>query len=195
MTHLVDIAAVLPLHPHQQDAGAAYDRRQVPSGSRPVWCVVASLPKAERTAHAALHRYGFEAYLPLITIRWRDRTWHTNALWPGYLFVRLDLSRPWHPVRNCPGVYSLLSTNGIPSICPTAVIEALQATEASRARVIPENGWAAPGMPCSLATGAFSGHPAVVLSVGRRKALVAAIMFGGVRQMVVALDNLRQRGE
>jgi len=87
----------------QQDAATAYERCQAPSGSRPVWCVVATLPRQERTAYAELHRRGFEAYLPLITTRWRDRTWHTSPLFPGYVFVRIRLDQPWNPVRYAPG--------------------------------------------------------------------------------------------
>jgi hypothetical protein len=129
MTHLVDIAAGLP-YSAQQDAGQLIAAK---CGRRPRWCVIASYPKAERRAHAALHLKGFEPYLPLITYRWADRTWHTGPLFPGYLFVRIDLAKPWHPVLHAPGVFSLLATDGIPSPCPCAVIEALQATEAARA--------------------------------------------------------------
>ena len=185
-------AAFLP----QQVAAAAYERSQVPSGSRPVWCVVASLPRAERTAHAELHRRGFQAYLPLLTTRWRDRTWHTGPLFSGYLFVKLDLTKPWNPVRYAPGVFSLISVDGIPSICPDAAISALQATEAIRATPTPPSALWAPGMPCRLAAGTpFQGHDAVVTEVEDDTARVALLMFGHLREISLPLDCLTTRDD
>ena len=167
---------------------------------RPGWYVVTSQPKAERTAHASLHRAGYEPYLPLLTVRRTDRSYHTSALFPGYLFVRLDLARPWYPIRYAPGVYSLLSVDGIPSICPDGVILALQASEALRATPLPDNASWAPGMPCSLATGPLSGHQGVVTQIGRAfggtdMAFVALMMFGHLREVSVPLDCLKARDE
>ena len=161
----INAAALLP----QQAAASAYSRCQAPSGSRPVWCVVAAKPKAERTAHAELHRRGFTAYLPLITTRWRDRTWHTGPLFSGYLFCRIRLDQPWNPVKLCPGVFSLISVDGIPSICPEAAVDALRASEHLRATPQPSSAFWAPGMACRLAVGTpFAGHDAVVTEISRR---------------------------
>ncbi len=182
-------AAILP----QQVAAPAYKRCQVPSGSRPVWCVVASLPRSERTAHAELHRRGFTAYLPLITTRWRDRTWHTGPLFNGYLFCRIRLDQPWNPVKLCPGVFSLISVDGIPSICPDAVLDALRASEHLRAIPQPPSALWAPGTPCRLAAGPFAHHDAVVTEVEDHTARVAILMFGQLRQVSVSLDCLTTR--
>jgi transcription antitermination factor NusG len=192
---MLDAATAPALHPDQQDAATAYDRCQVPSGSRPVWCVAATLPRSERIAHAELHRRGFEAYLPLITTRWRDRTWHTSPLFPGYLFVQLDLARPWNPVRYAPGVFCLLATNGIPSICPDGALEALRAGDALRASPRRETTQWAPGVPCRPATGPFRDHPAVVASVQRETATITLMLFGHLRTVSVPLDALAPRGD
>jgi transcription antitermination factor NusG len=165
------------------------------SGSRPVWCVVAALPKAERTAHAELHRRGFPAYLPLLTARLPNRHYRTGPLFPGYLFVQLRLDRPWNPVRYCPGVFSLLSIDGIPSICPDAAVEALQATEALRATPTPDSRYWAPGMPCSLGKPhALIGVPAIVTAVHDHDiADITMIMFGQLRSLSVHVDSLVHR--
>jgi transcription antitermination factor NusG len=184
-------AAMLP----QQVAASAHSRCQAPSGSRPIWCVVASLPRAERTAHAELHRRGFTAYLPLITTRWRDRTWHTSPLFSGYLFCRIRLDQPWNPVRYAPGVFSLISVDGIPSICPDAAVDALRATEALRATPTPPSALWAPGMPCRLATGALAGHQGVVTEVGADTARVALLMLGHLREISLPLDCLTSRDD
>jgi transcription antitermination factor NusG len=158
------------------------------------WHVVASYPKAERRAYAALHLKGYEPYLPLLTVRRPDRSYHTAALFPGYLFIRLDLQRPWYPIRYAPGVYSLLTTDGSPTVCPEAVILALRAGDALRAAPLPATASWAPGMACSLATGPLRHHPAVVTDVGRETATVAILMLGQLCQARVPLDALTQRG-
>jgi transcriptional antiterminator RfaH len=189
---MLDATRSLDLPAHERESsrprGAA-----LPSGSRPAWCVVATLPKAERRAHASLHRSGFNAYLPLLTVRWRDRSWHTGPLWPGYLFVHLDLTRPWHPVTYAPGVFQLISLNGTPSICPDAVLSVLQATEAERASPPPKTACWPPGTPCSLAVGPFQGMDAVVLSVHRNIASVGIMCLGALRSVSVDVQCLVAR--
>jgi transcription antitermination factor NusG len=187
---MLDAAPLTRLDEPQQDVAHPIPA-PTPSGSRPVWCVVATKPKAERTAHAELHRRGFTAYLPLLTTRRRDRSWRTGPLFPGYVFVRMRLDQPWNPVRYAPGVYSLLSIDGIPSICPDAVLDALRASEALRATPLPNTASWAPGMACKPATGPFRHHPAVVISVQRETATIACIMFGHLRNVSVPLDCLK----
>ena len=193
---MLDAATHARIHTPGRTSGKPTIPAARPSGCRPTWHVVAAYPKAERRAHAALHLKGFEPYLPLVTVRWHDRSLHTGPLFPGYLFVRLDLSRPWHPVRYAPGVFNLISVDGTtPSICPEAVVEALQATEHLRATPTPAGALWAPGMPCRLATGPFEGHDAVVTQVTANVAFVAILMFGHLREVslpaecLVARDN------
>jgi transcriptional antiterminator RfaH len=163
---------------------------------RPGWYVVTAQPKAERTAHASLHRAGYKPYLPLLTVRRPDRSYHTSALFPGYLFVRLDLARPWYPIRYAPGVYGLILTDGIPSLCPEATVEALQATEAMRATPLPATASWAPGMACSVRKGyALEGLPAVITHAATETANIAVMLFGHLRNILVPLDALAPRGE
>jgi transcription antitermination factor NusG len=191
---MLDAAPHTRLDADQQDAAAAHERCQAPSGSRPVWCVVATYPQAERRAHAALHRVGFHAYLPLITVRWADRTWHTRPLFPGYCFVRMRLDRPWSPVTYAPGVFSLLSFDGKPATCSDAAVDALQATEALRATPTPQISQWAPGMPCRLRKGhPMEGADAVVTDVGATIARIAIMMLGHLRNVSVHLDALAPR--
>src|SRR5215475_3890608 len=192
---MLDAISSTRLDSHAQDVAHACRFAPTPSGSRPAWCVAASLPKTERRAHAELHRRGFETYLPLITVRRPNRHSHTGPLFPGYLFVRLDLSRPWNPVTYCPGVFGLINVNGIPSICPDGAVEALQALEHARRDLLPEMPVWAPGMPCRLATGVFEGHQAVILSASRKMATVALMMPGHLCETTVSLDALAPRSD
>jgi transcription antitermination factor NusG len=111
-------------------------------------------------------------------------------LFPGYLFVRLDLARPWHPVTYAPGVFQLLKTDGTPAVCPDTAVEAVRSAvdgaEALAASPIP---WE-PGTPCSLATGPLRGQKGVVLRVQKDRALVALMVFGVLRQVEAPLASL-----
>ena len=178
-------------HP-QQDLGQAADFAPMPSGSRPTrWYVLATHHRAEMRAHACLHLRGWKPYLPLITIRTPKREYRTQALYPGYLFVSLDLSRPWHPVTACPGVFSLLSIEGMPTPCPYGVVEALRAGEEAR-RTTPTDPPArwAPGAVCAPAEGMLAGHRGVILRVTRSHAVVALVILGGLREVTIPLDSL-----
>lgn len=167
-----------------------------PSGCREKrWFVVASKPNAERRAYAALHLKGYQPYLPLITVRRRDRSYHTRALFPRYLFVNLDPSKPWYPLRYAPGVFGLITVEGIPIPCPQGAVEAIQEAEATRALLPPVRQRWSPGQACTLDSGPFQNCDAVVLKVGTEMCLVALMMFGCLREVAVQLDCLKTRDE
>ena len=193
---MLDVTTQRVIDRSQQDVGQARDFAPMPSGCRPKrWFVVASYPRAERRAHAALHLKGYCPYLPLVTVRRPDRSYHTHALFPGYLFVHLDPAKPWYPIRFAPGVFSLLTIEGIPNPCPAGAVEALQATDAARASPLPASSYWAPGMPCSLAVGTLAAVPGVVLEVRDDMAFVSTMMFGHLREISVSVDCLRARDE
>jgi transcription antitermination factor NusG len=184
-------AALLP----QQVAAHASDPRATACGSRLPWCVVTSQPRAERTAHAELHRRGFEAYLPLCTWRRPNRHWSTGPLFPRYLFVRMDPNASWNPVLYAPGVYSLLFSGEKPGTVAEAVLDALRAGEEARGIPTTQDTLYRPGAPCEAVLGGGSRVEAVVMAVNGQKVRVSAIMFGQMREMTVEISNLRLRGE
>ncbi|HEY2418585.1 MAG TPA: transcription termination/antitermination NusG family protein, partial [Steroidobacteraceae bacterium] len=151
-------------------------------------------PKAERRAHAALHHRGYDPYLPLITVR-RRSVWHSEPLFPGYLFIHLDPQRPWYPIRWAPGVYHLLTVAGMPQPCAEGAVEAVQAAEALRAPEPPARPAIAPGDAVRLAAGPLAGHQGLVLSVHRDQARIAVMMLGQLRNLAVPLDACEPRGD
>jgi transcription antitermination factor NusG len=176
-----------------QDAAHAYDLAPTPSGRRatgPRWYVLATYAQGEKRAHAALHLKGFEVYLPLLTVRKPNRHYHTGALFPGYLFCHLDLSRPWHAVRYAPGVFSLLEIEGMPTPCPCGVVEALRAGEEARRTPTASETPHRPGDACGVAHGALAGHRGAILRVTSQRAVVALVIFGGLREVTLPLDSL-----
>jgi transcription antitermination factor NusG len=193
---MLDTTANTPALLPQQVAAHASDSRATTRGSRLPWCVVTSQPRAERAAHAELHRRGFEAYLPLCTWRRPNRHWSTGPLFPRYLFVRMDPNTSWNPVLYAPGVYSLLLSGEKPGTVAEADISALRAGDALRASPTPPSALWAPGMACRLGKGhTLEGVDAVVSEVGPTKALVATMMFGHLRDIAVNLDCLAPRAD
>jgi transcriptional antiterminator RfaH len=189
---------------HQQATGHAYDPARTPSGSRPGprWFVVSTYPQAERRALDHLQQQGYDAYLPLCTIRRRDRVLRTLfhpvevPLFPSYAFVSFDPQHdPWRPIVNTLGVYALLRRpDGIPNPVAMGSVEALQAMDALRGSISPPGASWAPGMPCSPAVGTpFAGHPAVVVSVTGQRAIIAMLLFGELRQVSVDVNSLVAR--
>ena len=192
---MLDAAPACRLDPNEREPGRPCVA-SLPSGCRQgTWHVVASYPKAERRAHAALHLKGYEPYLPLLTVRRSDRSYHTSALFPGYLFCRLDLRRPWYPIRYAPGVYGLILTNGVPSICPEAAVDALRASEPFRATPRPETTQWLSGALCSPANGMFQGHRAVILAIHPPNATIGLMFLGQLRQIRMPIDCLVPAGE
>lgn len=94
------------------------------------WYIVHALPKAERKAEWNLGAQGFRTFLPqfLKSVRHaRQLKTVRAALFPGYLFVILDLNRDrWLSVRSTVGVsYLLAHRDGQPIPVPVGVVEAL----------------------------------------------------------------------
>lgn len=190
---MLDAATTTALHPDQRVAAHASDAAPAPCRSILAWCVAATVPKAERLAHAELHRRGFEAYLPLITARRPNRHYRIGPLWPGYLLVKLDLTRPWHPVRACPGVFSLLSMDGKPSIVADSLVESLQdALHGAEALAATPTHWK-PGTPCSVVLGPANGMSGVVVHTNGNHIIVATMFLGTLRQISVGAECLTHR--
>lgn len=192
MTHLVDIAADLPLTARN---GAGHS----PCGSR--WAVCQTHPQAERWALANLTRQGYQAYLPLCTVNRRDRATPTLThrvqapLFASYVFVQPGSH--WAPIAHTIGVSRLLMAGNHPHYLPYGLTEALQAAEELR-RTHPSgkpSGWL-PGTPCALGKGMpMGGLPAVVLSVSRNRVRIGIMFLGDIRVVNVPPECLKPREE
>jgi transcriptional antiterminator RfaH len=95
------------------------------------WYVVNTLAHQEDRARVNLARQGYEAWLPRI-MRSRRHARRFDVirapLFPGYLFVRLDLDRQqWRSVRGTFGVRQLIAFSERPAPLPVGFLEALQA--------------------------------------------------------------------
>jgi len=97
------------------------------------WYVVHTQPQAESRAVDNLRRQGYEAYLPRYR-KWRRHARRSEivaaALFPRYLFVRLDITAErWRPILSTFGVCGLILQGGMPAPVPEGIVEGIQAHE------------------------------------------------------------------
>jgi transcriptional antiterminator RfaH len=100
------------------------------------WYVARVHPHRETTAQFNLDRLGFRSFAPRTrrTVRHARKLRSVSApLFPGYVFLILDLSRDrWRCVNSAFGVASLIMGTEQPIPVPSGIVEALLvATEAS----------------------------------------------------------------
>ena len=170
-----------------------------PPECRGNWAVAQTRPQAERWAQSNLRRLGYETYLPLITVRRRDRAirslWHRVEipLFPSYLFVQHCNPDLWRPIREAPGVQCVLLCGNRIQYARAGAVEALRADEALRAAQPPETSQWHPGAAVAVTAGAFFGHPAVIAAVTRKSAIITILIFGSPRNVTVPLSCLTRR--
>lgn len=123
------------------------------------WYVVSTLPHQEGRAETNLRRQGYSTWLPRFqrSRRHARRIDTTLApLFPGYLFVQLDLDRDaWSSINGTYGVRQIISQNDRPARVPDDFIDALQNTLDQHGLVgVPER-WLQPGLKVRVLSGPF----------------------------------------
>jgi transcriptional antiterminator RfaH len=145
--------------------------------TRSHWYAAALQLHADAMARAHLERQGFSVFAPVLirTVRHaRQFVTRRVPLFPGYLFVRLELGRDrWRAVNGTRGVRALLTAGDVPARVPLAVIEGLLAVEAARTE-LPE------GASLEIVAGPFTGL------VGRLSQLDGAARVTVLLQLVGA---------
>jgi transcriptional antiterminator RfaH len=162
----------------------------------PRWAVVQTHPQAERWANSNLQRNGYRTYLPLVAVQRRDRTLPTLRhtvivpLFARYLFVAHDNQAIWRPIRETPGVASVLNSGGQIQYARAGDVEAVRAAEAIRRSITPPGASWAPGIVLEVSGGPFRGHRGSLVAVRRDRAAILLVLFGVLRRVDVPLDNL-----
>ena len=103
------------------------------------WFAVCTRHQHEKTAARILEYKEFEVFLPLYKARhrWKDRIKEVSLpLFPGYVFVR-EGSKRWLAVLTTPGVSSIVSCGGQPSVVPFSEIEGVKRVVESNLPVEP----------------------------------------------------------
>ena len=99
----------------------------------PQWFAIKTKARREQLAAENLERQDFEVFLPKISLsKQRRGRWQAvvEALFPGYLFVHLDLdSQNVAPIRSTRGVLGLVRLGGEVRAVPDGIIDELRARQ------------------------------------------------------------------
>jgi transcriptional antiterminator RfaH len=123
------------------------------------WFAVNIRPNCESKAVFHLRRQAFDVFHPvqLKTVR-HARQYRSvyRPLFPGYLFITLDLARDrWRSVNGTHGVVSIVMNGGEPARVPTGVVESLIAV-ATDSGVVRFDHELALGQRVKILTGPFA---------------------------------------
>ena len=161
------------------------------------WYVVHTRPLQERRAEANLSRQGFRVWLPVMErSRRHARRIETvrAALFPGYLFVELDIGREaWRAINGTFGVRRLLTDGPRPQALPNGFVAALRGATGADGISTAAPPDLRPGDAVTIAAGPFTECAAVVLRLapGERIEVLLEVLGGRVpaklpRRAVVA---------
>jgi transcriptional antiterminator RfaH len=158
------------------------------------WLCVRTQPKREHIAAGQLSRLeGVEVFCPRIRFQrntQRGKVWFEEALFPGYLFARFDLSTGFRAVSGTVGVRGLVRFSGACAQVPDGIVETLR-KEADGLIVIPEP-VLKPGDRAVMVEGAMRGLQAVVTQVlpGGERVKILMEMMGTAVEAEVPMEAL-----
>jgi transcription antitermination factor NusG len=107
--------------------------------ARERWHAVNVRPRHEKLVTRHLQQKGLKCLLPMYRSvrRWKDRRKELDiALFPGYVFVNLDVQARLGVLR-CPGVLRFVTFQGQPAILRDSEIRALESSASSELRPQP----------------------------------------------------------
>jgi transcriptional antiterminator RfaH len=162
------------------------------------WFALRTHPKREVQVSTVLAHRGVEVYFPQVS-GWRRpgrREASLEALFPGYLFSRLDVaSDQWIAARSAPGVAYFLGTPSEPIAIPDGLISAIRQRADAQSRQRQQPSFKA-GDRVLIQSGPFDGLEAVfdgtLNGAGRVRVLLSLV--NRLTPLELTLDYLRPAG-
>ena len=160
--------------------------------TRANWYVVATKTREEEKARVNLERQGYSVFLPKLSLKKRRKGhWQvvTESLFPGYLFVALELGEDDPaPIRSTVSCIGLVRFAHVYTPVPEKLIESLQAIESETNDV---EAPFKPGDKVRFVSGPFAGIEAVFdMARGGDRAQVLIEMLGKVQRITVGNDEM-----
>lgn len=136
------------------------------------WYVVNVQPRAEARTEIHLRNQSYTVFFPKIrtTRRHARKTETVTApLFPGYLFVRMDIDRqPWAPINGTRGVLKVLCQQGKPAALAASFIEPFFASLDEQGYVdLPAQDFRA-GQSLRITEGPFADHIGTLIGLPSR---------------------------
>ena len=156
------------------------------------WYVVATKTREEEKARENLERQGYSVFLPKVSLKKRRKGhWQvvTESLFPGYLFVALELGEDDPaPIRSTVGCIGLVRFAHVYTPVPGKLIESLQAIESETNDV---EAPFKPGDKVRFVSGPFAGIEAVFdMARGGDRAQVLLQLLGKDQRITVDIDAM-----
>lgn len=169
----------------------------LPCGSRAAWFVAETHPGADAEAIEHLSRQQFQTFQPCVlerrTLR-RKTTIEPVAMFPGYVFVALDLTAPgWRSAFHTRGVKRFLChAPERPSRVPDEVIWLVAENAANRDAAMRAslNEPIAPGKPVRVKLGPWAGFDGVCLWSRNDRIAVMLQMLGRATEVEMPLSRV-----
>ena len=160
--------------------------------ARANWYVVATKTREEEKARINLERQGYSVCLPKVSLKKRRKGhWQvvTESLFPGYLFVALELGEDDPaPIRSTVGCIGLVRFAHVYTPVPGELIESLQAIESEANDV---EAPFKPGDKVRFVSGPFAGIEAVFdMARGGDRAQVLLQLLGKDQRITVGIDEM-----
>jgi transcriptional antiterminator RfaH len=160
------------------------------------WYAVQTKPRRESLAEEHLARQGYDVHLPLLeSARRRRGRWRpvVEPLFPGYLFVKLDLRHDdWAPIRSSRGVATgLVRFGGVPRSVPEGVVEGLLAAGTGAGGALRRDHPFRAGDRVEIVAGPLAGLRAVFLApTGAERVQLLLEMLGRQNRVVLSRHHL-----
>ena len=159
------------------------------------WLCVMCKTQQENTAEDNLKRQGFTVYLPTAPNKSRKQgrvKKAISAMFPGYLFIEVDLQRQdLSVIRSTLGCIALLRQGVQPAVVPEHVVASIVEAEAVlRGRFNSDQGFT-PGARYELLEQGFQGHTATFLALeGKERARVLVTLLNSQQEVKVLTHRL-----
>jgi transcriptional antiterminator RfaH len=169
--------------------------------ARPAWYLVHTKPRQEERARLNLEQQGYVCFVPTLQqekLRRGKLTVVSEALFPRYLFIRLDSSlsgRSWGPIRSTLGVSTLVCFGNVPAQIAEHLIEHLQQQQLQQEQHGVQALYVA-GEALRITSGPFAGLDAIYqMKDGEQRALVLIELLGRPSALRLAFDHLQRRAD
>jgi transcriptional antiterminator RfaH len=147
----------------------------LPTDSRH-WFVVYCKPHKEAFAQLHLERRGIEVFVPMLRLpEYLERRRRVVPLFPGYMFVNVDIEREFSTVAWAPGVSRFVSPKGSPAPIDRDVVAFLK-SHADEAGVVTARPDLRVGQSVEITAGPFDGLIGIIQRPPNARGRVKVLM-------------------
>ena len=165
------------------------------SENAPQWLVARTKPNSEQIAIRNIRNQRFEFYFPKIKeqrVKRGKKVLVEQALFPGYLFVKVEGLRDWTSLKYTYGVHSvIMSSQSSPAWVSEAILEDLRRREDETGFIVlPQPRRLAEGDIATIKSGPFQGQKALVhrMPVKDRQRVLLELLGNKIKVLIDESD-------